>query len=147
MPETIFSLRLAASELAPQQLRHELEELARGLDPEVLDRLLVVATELITNSIRHSGARARGEDILVEVRVDRPTLLVEVCDRGPGFEPTARQPDPLAEGGRGLLLVDLLSQKWGAAARTIDGERWNCTWACFGEDALATPEALRANER
>lgn len=146
MPETIFSLRLGASELAPQQVRHELEELGRELDPGVLDRLLVVATELITNSVRHSGARERGEEILVEVRLAHPTLLVKVCDKGPGFEPTPRQPDPLAEGGRGLLLVDLLSERWGTSARTLDGERWNCTWACFGADSLGAAQTLCSSE-
>ena len=77
-------------------------------------RLLV--SELIANSVEHSGAR-RDQLIGLEVHVTDERLRVEVSDPGPGF-PLPRQPSRQpweAEYGRGLLIVDSLAQSWGVS--------------------------------
>jgi anti-sigma regulatory factor (Ser/Thr protein kinase) len=75
-----------------------------GLAEPGLGRLLVVATELATNAIRHGGGSGR-------LRLWRQdgSLLCQVTDDGPGIaDPTAagtREVPLSTEGGRGLWIV------------------------------------------
>ena len=84
-----------------------------SLEREVLENVLMVATELVSNSVMHAGM---GEDghLVFRLRADR-AIRVEVTDTGRGFSasaPRATTPgrDP---GGRGLMIVELLSEDWG----------------------------------
>ncbi|MBX6767785.1 MAG: SpoIIE family protein phosphatase, partial [Actinomadura rubrobrunea] len=77
-----------------------------GLDGAAFVTELLVS-ELVTNAIRH----ARGPIQLRLIR-DR-TLICEVSD-GSDTAPHLRRARALAEGGRGLLLVAQLSQRWGS---------------------------------
>jgi anti-sigma regulatory factor (Ser/Thr protein kinase) len=122
-----------ADELASRQIRRALEQLDYDFDADTVELLKLVATELVTNAVRHSGTKDR---IVVFVRVREPSLLLKVCDRGPGVERGPARPDPMAEGGRGLFLIDALASKWGTSRTEIDGQGWSCVWACFGDAAL-----------
>lgn len=87
--------------------------LDRTLAPEVVENILMVATELVSNSVMHAGAPPGGR-ITFRLRAERRVRL-EVEDGGRGFggaRPAVMDPgrDP---GGRGLLIVDLLSEEWG----------------------------------
>lgn len=77
------------------------------------DALLLVS-ELVTNSIVHAGHGGR-DAIRVWAASHGSMTRVEVCDRARGDTlPTMRpEPPPYATGGRGLLLVDALSDRWG----------------------------------
>ena len=70
---------------------------------------------LLTSEVFSNAVRACARDI--EINVDRlpgPTVRVEVIDAGAGW-PTMVRTAPLEEGGgRGLLIVDALSDSWGA---------------------------------
>ena len=81
--------------------------LSPEVSPEALDDLRLVASELVTNSVRHGGSRA--VDLTVDVCGD--VVRLEVVDGGPGFELAAR-PDG-ALGGWGLVLVDSVADRWG----------------------------------
>ncbi|MFF3088750.1 ATP-binding protein [Streptomyces nojiriensis] len=78
------------------------------------DDLLLIATELATNAVRHGGTAAR---ITLALRCpgtgQRVRLKVE--DSGPGFDPLSRMQAIRVESrtGRSLLLVDTLSGAWG----------------------------------
>jgi anti-sigma regulatory factor (Ser/Thr protein kinase) len=67
----------------------------------------LLVSELATNAVLHAGTPMRvsvlcnGTSVRVEVRDDDPTL------------PEARNPDPLSPGGRGIMLVELLAERWG----------------------------------
>jgi anti-sigma regulatory factor (Ser/Thr protein kinase) len=76
--------------------------------------LKLLVSELIANSVEHSGA-TREQLIGLEVSVVDQRLRVEVSDPGPGFElPRVSTSRPWeAEYGRGLLIVDSLAQSWG----------------------------------
>ena len=76
-----------------------------GLDDAVFITGLVVS-ELVTNAIRH----AQGPIQLRLIR-DR-TLICEVSD-GSSTAPHLRRARAFDEGGRGLLLVSQLTQRWG----------------------------------
>ncbi|MFI8169531.1 SpoIIE family protein phosphatase [Streptomyces sp. NPDC085931] len=81
-------------------------QLARwGLDELVFTTELVVS-ELVTNAIRYSSGPIR-------LRLIRERALVcEVFDSG-ATAPHLRHPRTTDEGGRGLLLVSQLTQRWG----------------------------------
>jgi len=74
---------------------------------EVLDDALLLITELVTNSLNHGGG-----PILLAIECDEHTVNVRVRDGSTDLpEPRiAREQD---ESGRGLTLVELLSDAWG----------------------------------
>jgi anti-sigma regulatory factor (Ser/Thr protein kinase) len=83
------------------------------LESDRLDDLRLLLSELVTNSVRHSGGE-KADPVRVRVSVNRSTVHVEVTDVGDGF----RSPDgPVGlghgEGGWGLFLVDQLADQWG----------------------------------
>lgn len=114
-------LQLAPDAQAPRTARHAVAGLAvvPGDDAETV-KLLV--TELVTNSVRHAGLPA-DQPILLAVRRLGTVLRVAVTDDGPGFEHEPGQPLPLVAGGRGLLLVERLSDRWG-----VTRGRGTCVW-------------------
>lgn len=92
--------------------RRVLRRLEDSVDPEVLSDLQTAATELVTNSLRHAGLQP-GDRIELAVRVGRRAVRLEVTDPGAGFRPPPVPADPLAPGGRGLLILRRLSDRWG----------------------------------
>jgi anti-sigma regulatory factor (Ser/Thr protein kinase) len=75
------------------------------------DALLCVS-ELATNALVHGVPPGRG--FRLQLSYGGGVLRVEVHDSGAG---TPRIADDADEGGRGLLLVSALSDKWGVGAR------------------------------
>jgi serine/threonine-protein kinase RsbW len=73
----------------------------------------LVATELVSNSIRHAGL---GATDVVRVRATEGdgVLHIEVEDPGRAGKPQRREPDPL-HGGLGLNLVNTPALHWGVA--------------------------------
>lgn len=75
---------------------------------------VLLVSELVTNSIRHSDSRLPGEVVIVSALADDHAVRVEVTDRsGPTVPKVRDDADAMAEGGRGLHLVDTLSAAWG----------------------------------
>ena len=74
----------------------------------------LLASELFSNSLRHSGSGAPGETLTVAVKTAISGVIrVEVADRsGPGV-PEPRPAGSDAEDGRGLHLVARLAARWG----------------------------------
>jgi serine/threonine-protein kinase RsbW len=69
----------------------------------------VVVSELVTNSVLHAGTPSR-----VVVSIDTDCVRIEVHDADPTL-PTMRAPTPETVTGRGLVLVDALTDRWGCA--------------------------------
>ncbi|WP_200301505.1 SpoIIE family protein phosphatase [Streptomyces adelaidensis] len=96
------------------------EQLVRwGLDDAVFVTELVVS-ELVTNAIRYGGAP-------IQLRLIRDrTLICEVSDAS-STSPHLRRARSFDEGGRGLLLVAQLTDRWGSrpsgAGKTIWAEQ------------------------
>ena len=113
-------IRLAPTIEAAAAARRALE---RGdLPDDLLEDAQLIVSELVTNSVRHGRLRP-GQWIGVRARVRPRGVRLEVCDPGPGFPPPPPVPpsrDRLS--GRGLDIVDLLSDRWGAGPMP-DG-RW-----------------------
>jgi serine/threonine-protein kinase RsbW len=76
------------------------------------DVALLLTSELVTNSVEHSGSAAGGV-VTVTVAAGDKVVRVEVTDRSgdgvPVLPPAPEAADGEAEDGRGLWLVDMLS--------------------------------------
>jgi anti-sigma regulatory factor (Ser/Thr protein kinase) len=106
------TFRLAAGPDAAGTARRVLAETVRGqVDDGCLGTLRLLVSEVVTNSVRHSGTR---EALELSLRVNRE-VLVSVTDRGRGFTPGPRTGELDEVGGWGLQLVEQLSSHWGVA--------------------------------
>jgi anti-sigma regulatory factor (Ser/Thr protein kinase) len=84
----------------------------QGLTESVADRLALLATELVTNAVRHGGG-----DIRLRASFDGGAIRVEVRDDGPGFDvDRSLAMEGTAAGGFGLKIVDRMADRWGADA-------------------------------
>ncbi len=114
-----YSWDLPRDSTAPAQGRWHVRSLASG-DLEAVDAELVV-TELITNAWKHGSGTA---SISLRVEVHEDSMHVEVCGEAVGDpRPASAQPD--TDSGRGLMLIDELTTRWGFS-RTGDVV---CVWA------------------
>lgn len=111
-----YTWELPADSTAPGQGRWHMRELFAD-DIEAVDAELVV-TELITNAWRHG----RGPITLRAELLD-DGVRIEVCSESSDM-PRARS-DATQSGGRGLLLINELTDEWGYET---DGSRL-CVWA------------------
>jgi anti-sigma regulatory factor (Ser/Thr protein kinase) len=108
-----FLFALEPGSHAPGEARRELTARLRGgLPRSLVDDVLLLTTELVTNSVRHAPEAATGR-IDVSVRYRPSAIRVEVRDAGEGFAHVPQQPGTLSEGGRGLFLVEALADRWG----------------------------------
>ena len=98
-------LVLKPDERAPAKARDRVSRLRSSLEPRFDDVLLVVS-ELVTNSVRHSSS-TRPIKMLVQISGSR--IRLEVSDRGSGFEPL----HSMGGGGLGLMIVDRIAASWG----------------------------------
>jgi len=69
----------------------------------------LLTSELVANALTHGPPDGQ---ITVEAVVVDGSLQVTVCDQGDG-SPVVRNPPATSEGGRGVMLVDLLARTWG----------------------------------
>lgn len=116
---------MRASLAAPAQARRAVVGLP--LDDHARQRLALLVSELVTNSLRHAGLSA-GDPIELEMTTENGQVLVAVRDGGPGF-----RPPPLPKvnganrgnGGFGLAIVASLAEEWG-----VDSTGDGCTVWC-----------------
>ncbi|MFE9856794.1 ATP-binding protein [Streptomyces sp. NPDC005780] len=71
-----------------------------------------IVAELATNATVHGRVTGRDFQLRLAVHTDS-RLRIEVTDTRGDRLPAASAPDPLAEGGRGLLIVEALATRWG----------------------------------
>ncbi|MFW3471909.1 ATP-binding protein [Streptomyces microflavus] len=91
------------------------------IDWECEDRaydVLLCVIELATNALRHGVPPGRGFRVRIFLERMERALRIELHDSGDGEVRAADGwPDVEDEGGRGLLLVSALADKWGVAER------------------------------
>lgn len=101
-------------------------QLARwGIEEETLDAAVLCLSELVTNVVVHAAARSH-----IELRREPDRLVVTVRDgRGRAVVTTTGPgPDLLVVHGRGLLLVEALSDQWGSISEGSETTVW-CEFA------------------
>ena len=91
--------------------RRAVARLLGGADEDVVDRVLLCTSELVTNALEHGGPP-------VEVRafVSDGLVRVEVSD-GSEHRPHVQHPGPDSTRGRGLLIVERCADRWGIVER------------------------------
>ena len=125
MTGTVGAMRVRREPTSAAAVRRELgaDLTDRGVARERIDEILVVASELVGNAIRHSGA-ARTEWIDVTWEIDAAGITIHVGDSSmEDPQPRAAKPDETS--GRGLAIVRAISDDWGVQ-RLGNGKR---VWA------------------
>ncbi|MEU4641948.1 SpoIIE family protein phosphatase [Micromonospora sp. NPDC023814] len=109
-PSRSTSMEVPAEPTAPSRVRHWMTgQLTEWQVPESLIGAAVLCTsELTTNALLHAGTAAR-----VEIDLSPERLLVSVADSGTRGTVTRAQTDTLSSRGRGLGLIEELSDAWG----------------------------------
>ena len=107
-----LSTALPARPESAQAARRSLARLRDHLEPEILQRLRLLASELITNSVRHAGVEP-GSEVLLDVSARGDSVRMCVTDHGRGFLPRGRNRAIDEPGGWGLVLLDQLTDRWG----------------------------------
>ncbi|WP_329169203.1 ATP-binding protein [Streptomyces sp. NBC_01267] len=79
-----------------------------GLSPQTAEYAVLLVSELVGNAVRHTGARAFGLRMLRR----RGWLRIEVRDPSRGL-PCLMPVQAMDISGRGLFLVDKISDRWG----------------------------------
>jgi anti-sigma regulatory factor (Ser/Thr protein kinase) len=99
------------------------EELRRaGVSPATVDEVVLIASELVGNAVRHTPAPPSG---LLEVSwsLDDTGVTVGVVDASP-TPPRPRTPTPQDPHGRGLRIVDALADGWGVVPHPQGKQVW-----------------------
>src|SRR5829696_3292595 len=98
---------------APARARRAVEELGPAIDPTIQHDVVLLVSELVTNSVKY-GAEG---DLRLKIDAHEPAKLrVEVINQGASFEPKARSRPATEPGGWGLHLVETLADRWGVHA-------------------------------
>ena len=98
---------------APARARRAVEQLGEAIDPAVQHDVVLLVSELVTNSVKY-GAEG---DLKLQIEAPAPgRLRVEVINEGASFEPTKRSRPATEPGGWGLHLVETLADRWGVHA-------------------------------
>ena len=87
---------------------------------DVIDEVAIMVSELATNCVRHTVT-----DFTVSIEEIGSTILVEVTDQGGGM-PVVRRPESSEPSGRGLRIVQELSDAFGV--REISGRPGKTVW-------------------
>ncbi len=97
-------------------------------------------SELVTNALRARAPRDRQVGVRIAHSQEDGLLRLEVSDAGQGW-PEVQNPGEDETGGRGLLLVDALTHRWGVQER--EGGIGKTTWAELKAPDLAAVPAER----
>lgn len=124
-----------AKDSSVPRLRHEVRDLIRRQEPpvsdDVLQSLLLILSELVTNAVRHAAVLS--PEVGVEVSLAGGWLRVAVEDSHP-YRPKALEAEPLMghTSGRGLLLVKAITDEAGGICdveQTVSGGK--VIWAAL----------------
>ncbi len=97
--------------------RHFVRGVLAGEAPDVIDAAELMASELTSNCVRHAGT---GFDVSVSVGEH---IRVDVRDSG-GGRPRPLSPGPDEPSGRGLMIVQAMSDSWGVESRSGGKNVW-----------------------
>ncbi|MCG5217469.1 ATP-binding protein [Streptosporangium soli] len=116
---------------------HVRATLTRWRRAELIDTAELLAGELVANAVKASGGLLRTEE---EARLSAVHVSINLYRQGSGVvlevwdadrtPPVRRDPAPDDEGGRGLLLVELMCQRWGFRWPISGGK---VVWCLVGE--------------
>ncbi|MFE9675216.1 ATP-binding protein [Streptomyces sp. NPDC006259] len=114
--EGVWRFTAPAEDVSVPQARHAVRDLLyrQGVpaSDDLVQGLLLIVSELVTNAVRHAALLS--PMLAVEVAVGAEWVRVSVEDNHP-YRPTALETDHGRTGGRGLLLVREITREAGGA--------------------------------
>jgi anti-sigma regulatory factor (Ser/Thr protein kinase) len=113
------------------------ECLERRVAASAVESAKLLVSELVTNSLRHSGGAV--DEVLVSVELMDDCFRVGVQDSGSDAVIAARPADLDAGGGFGLNLVAMLSERWGVERLADGGTQIWAQLLRSGRDEAADP--------
>jgi anti-sigma regulatory factor (Ser/Thr protein kinase) len=127
----VTSIDLPPERTAAAEARRHVRQVCTqwNLPADAIDDVELLVSELVTNVVLHARSRAR---VTVEHRGDR--VRVTVAD-GSSTPPRLRDYGPEAVTGRGVFLVDRLSQDWGVEIVEGDSDGKRVWFECSVEGA------------
>lgn len=110
-------------------------EVLSDADASVRESIELMVSELATNAVRHAGSGFQ-----LRIARQRDVIRVEVTDPGAG-KPKPRSPGPDEPTGRGLRIVEMLSDAWGVEQHANRGKTvWFTVSASTRASAAASHE-------
>lgn len=109
-----------------------------GSPPSTVEAVELMVSELATNCIRHERTSFH-----ITILGSAEEIRVEVTDSGSGT-PTMRSPGPDEPSGRGLQIVDMLSDSWGVEAEQPSGKT---VWFTMPAAAVEQPASEEVGAR
>ncbi|MEU3368974.1 ATP-binding protein [Streptomyces sp. NPDC006660] len=104
--EGVWRFTAPAVDVSVPGVRHAVRDLLRRQDvpahDDLVQGLLLIVSELVTNAVRHAALLS--PQVAVEVAIGAEWIRVSVEDEHP-YRPKALEADCARTGGRGLLLV------------------------------------------
>lgn len=114
--EGVWRFTAPAVDASVPQARHAVRDLLHRqgvpVSDDLVQGLLLIVSELVTNAVRHAALLS--PTLAVEVAVGAEWVRVAVEDNHP-YRPTALEADHGRTGGRGLLLVREIAREAGGA--------------------------------
>ncbi|HEY5251397.1 MAG TPA: ATP-binding protein [Acidimicrobiales bacterium] len=131
------SARFVGRSASVGEARRFIADALADLTGEIIDAAALMVSELATNALVHAAA-----DFEVTIDITERSVSVEVTDAGKGV-PTLRWPEDSDPHGRGLHIVEELSDRWGTRAGS-DGSG-KSVW--FTIDRSTTPDRTGRTSR
>ncbi|WP_329311226.1 ATP-binding protein [Streptomyces sp. NBC_01262] len=117
-----FSSTRKGARLARLLTLHQLDEWGIGYDSTESDAAGAIVAELAANAATHG--RVPGRDFEVSLMLGEAQLRIEVADargeRRPAVPAVPGRPE--GETGRGLLVVEVMADRWGVRGRSGPGK-------------------------
>lgn len=99
---------------AAARARRYLERVGRDWPGDLLDLALLLTSEVVTNAVRYGRGR-----VTLTIHATAGRVRIEVGDENPApVERLHHESPQVAEGGRGLHILDALATRWGSTARS-----------------------------
>lgn len=127
-PQLQFAQRLSSTRrgarLARRLAAHQLEAWGIPHGSDLSDAAAHITAELAANAVTHGHVPGRDFELRLSYAESTRTLRIEVSDARGDRAPELRPPDPEAETGRGLRLVEATAAAWGVTERLIGKTVW-----------------------
>ena len=104
-------LRLPPDVSAPALARRTVHDVLASAPVALQAQVSLVASELVTNVLRHSTAPV--PEATMTLALDDDHVILAVADAGIGFNPVvASKATPITVGGWGLRVLDAVADRW-----------------------------------